>query len=102
MKLRLTRDCRVQHSAGEIVEVSPVHAAFLLSTHSAVVVPEIPAAPAYDYLRKMKVPENPEKTAEEPENPEKTAEEPENPEKAAKEPENPEKTAKAAKTTRKK
>jgi hypothetical protein len=92
MKLRLTRDCRVQHSAGEIVEVSPVHAAFLLSTHSAVVVPEIPAAPVYDYLRKMEVPENPEKTAEEPENPEK----------AAKEPENPEKTAKAAKTTRKK
>ena len=92
MKLRLTRDCRVRHSAGEIVEVSPAHAAFLLSTHSAVVVPETPAAPAYDYLRKMEVPENPEKTAEEPENPEKTAEEPEN----------PEKTAKAAKTTRKK
>ena len=46
MKLRLTRDCRVQHSAGEIVEVSPVHAAFLLSTHSAVPVPETPAAPA--------------------------------------------------------
>ena len=92
MKLRLTRDCRVQHSAGEIVEVSPVHAAFLLSTHSAVVVPEIPAATALMDLQRM----------EEPENPEKTAEEPENPEKAAKEPENPEKTAKAAKTTRKK
>ena len=92
MKLRLTRDCRVQHSAGEIVEVSLVHAAFLLSTHSAVVVPEIPARPALMDLQRM----------EEPENPEKTAEEPENPEKAAKEPENPEKTAKAAKTTRKK
>ena len=63
MKLRLTRDCRVQHSAGEIVEVSPVHAAFLLSTHSAVVVPETPAAPAYDNLRKTEEPENPEKTA---------------------------------------
>ena len=82
MKLRLTRDCRVRHSAGEIVEVSPVHAAFLLSTHSAVVVPETPAAPAYDNLRKTEEPENPEKTVNEPEN--------------------PEKTAKAAKTTRKK
>jgi len=92
MKLRLTRDCRVRHSAGEIVEVSPVHAAFLLSTHSAVPVPEIPAAPAQDNIRKTEEPENPEKTAEEPENPEKTVNEPEN----------PEKTAKAAKTTRKK
>ena len=92
MKLRLTRDCRVRHSAGEIVEVSPVHAAFLLSTHSAVPVPETPAAPALMDLQRM----------EKPEYPEKTAEEPENPEKAAEEPENPEKTAKAAKTTRKK
>jgi hypothetical protein len=63
MKLRLTRDCRVRHSAGEIVEVSPVHAAFLLSTHSAVVVPEIPAAPALMDLQRMEEPENPEKTA---------------------------------------
>ncbi len=63
MKLRLTRDCRVQHSAGEIVEVSPVHAAFLLSTHSAVVVPEIPARPALMDLQRMEEPEYPEKTA---------------------------------------
>lgn len=63
MKLRLTRDCRVQHSAGEIVEVSPVHAAFLLSTHSAVPVPETPAACALMDLQRMEEPENPEKTA---------------------------------------
>ena len=63
MKLRLTRDCRVRHSAGEIVEVSPVHAAFLLSTHSAVPVPETPTAPALMDLQRMEEPEYPEKTA---------------------------------------
>lgn len=35
MKLRLLRDCRIRHLAGEIVEVSPAEAAFLISARSA-------------------------------------------------------------------
>ena len=36
MKLLLTRAAKIRHNAGEIVEVSPAEAGFLLSTHSAV------------------------------------------------------------------
>ena len=36
MKLLLTRAARIRHNAGEIVEVSPAEAGFLLSTGSAV------------------------------------------------------------------
>ena len=36
MKLLLTRAAKIRHEAGEIVEVSPAEAGFLLSTHSAV------------------------------------------------------------------
>ena len=36
MKLKLTRAARIRHEAGEIVEVSPAEAGFLLSTGSAV------------------------------------------------------------------
>ena len=36
MKLLLTRAARIRHEAGEIVEVSPAEAGFLLSTGSAV------------------------------------------------------------------
>ena len=36
MKLRLLRDSRINHRAGEIVEVSPAQADFLLSVGSAV------------------------------------------------------------------
>lgn len=35
MKVRLTREARIRHYAGEIVEVSPAEAAFLISTRSA-------------------------------------------------------------------
>ena len=43
MKLRLTRAARIRHEAGEIVEVSPAEAGFLLSTGSAVrVIEEAP------------------------------------------------------------
>ena len=38
MKLRLTRAARIRHEAGEIVEVSPAEAGFLLSTGSAEIV----------------------------------------------------------------
>ena len=36
MKLKLIRAARIRHEAGEIVEVSPAEAGFLLSTGSAV------------------------------------------------------------------
>jgi hypothetical protein len=43
MKVVLTRDARIRHHAGEIVEVSPAEAAFLISTHSAEPAAEPPA-----------------------------------------------------------
>ena len=42
MKLKLLRAARIRHEAGEIVEVSPAEAGFLLSTGSAVKVQEAP------------------------------------------------------------
>jgi len=36
MRVLLLRDSRIRHKAGEIVEVSPAEAGFLLSTNSAV------------------------------------------------------------------
>jgi len=36
MKVRLLRDARITHKAGEIVEVSPAEFNFLVSTRSAV------------------------------------------------------------------
>lgn len=40
MKVLLTRDARIRHHAGEIVEVSPAEAGFLLSTGSAIAAEE--------------------------------------------------------------
>ena len=40
MKLKLLRAARIRHEAGEIVEVSPAEAGFLISTGSAVQVSE--------------------------------------------------------------
>ena len=40
MKVRLIRDSKIDHKAGEIVEVSPDRAAFLLSVGSAALVVE--------------------------------------------------------------
>lgn len=37
MRLKLLRQARIRHEAGEIVDVSPAEANFLLSTQSAVV-----------------------------------------------------------------
>ncbi|MBP5167321.1 MAG: hypothetical protein ILP09_08715 [Oscillospiraceae bacterium] len=45
MKIRLIRDARIRHKAGEIVEVSPAEANFLLSLNSAVVFEEVKEAP---------------------------------------------------------
>lgn len=42
MKVRLLRDAKIQHKAGEVVEVSPAEANFLLSIKSAETVEEKP------------------------------------------------------------
>ena len=42
MKVKLLREARIRHKAGEIVEVSPAEAGFLLSTGTAVKVREAP------------------------------------------------------------
>ena len=42
MKVRLLRDANITHKAGEIVEVSPAEAGFLLSVKSAEKVEEKP------------------------------------------------------------
>ena len=70
MKLKLTRAARIRHEAGEIVEVSPAEAGFLMSTGSAVRMIE-------------EAPKTPEEEAEAPETPEAEAEVPETPEDAA-------------------
>lgn len=45
MKVRLLRDASIKHKAGEIVEVSPAEANFLLSVGSAVKAPETKKKP---------------------------------------------------------
>ena len=51
MKVKLLRDARIRHKAGEIVEVSPAEFQFLTSTGSAV---EVAVSPA-----KIETPEKP-------------------------------------------
>ncbi len=53
MKVKLLRDARIRHSAGEIVEVSPAEFKFLVSTGSAVEVAVNPPV-------KAETPEKPE------------------------------------------
>ena len=45
MKVKLLRDARINHKAGEIVEVSPAECFFLTSTGSAVEVKEPKSMP---------------------------------------------------------
>lgn len=40
MKVKLLRDSKIMHKAGEIVEVSPAEAAFLISVNSGIEVRE--------------------------------------------------------------
>ena len=57
MKVKLIRDARITIKAGETVEVSPVEAAFLVSTRSAVPVSaakKTPAAPVRQTAPKKK------------------------------------------------
>lgn len=58
MKVKLLRDTRIKHTAGEIVEVSPDVFAFLLSIGSAEVVKD--AAPAEKAVKAIKA-ETPER-----------------------------------------
>lgn len=70
MKLRLIRAARIQHKAGEIVEVSPAEAGFLLSTKSAEIVPDVKETP-----EDMKTAEDvPEEKKQKPETPEEKTE----------------------------
>ena len=59
MIVKLLRDARIRHHAGEIVEVSPAEAAFLISVNSAVEVlpaPETVETPE-DSIAKAETPE---------------------------------------------
>lgn len=67
MKVRLIRAARILHMAGEIVEVSPAEAGFLLSTRSAEIVPEVKETPE----EMLTAEEVPEEKAQEKETPEK-------------------------------
>lgn len=42
MKVKLIRDARIRHFAGETVNVSPAEAGFLISTGSAVAAEDVP------------------------------------------------------------
>lgn len=58
MKVRLLKDARITHKAGEIVEVSPDELIFLTSTRQAEVLgtaaPEVPEAAVQRQTRKAK------------------------------------------------
>lgn len=45
MKIRLIRDARIHHRAGEIIDVSPAEAVYLTSVRSAEMVLDATAAP---------------------------------------------------------
>ena len=68
MKVKLLRDARIKHYAGEVVEVSPEECHFLVSTDGAVEVETAVKAPAAkvetpeEKLPKVEVPEKKAKT----------------------------------------
>lgn len=63
MKVRLLRDSRINHLAGEIVEVSPAQAGFLLSVGSAAPVAETASIKVEDTAEKaVKAPKEVSKT----------------------------------------
>ena len=70
MKIRLIRAARIRHEAGEIVEVSPAEAGFLLSTGSAA---PVEAAQTRETPEDATARETPENAAPEIETPEKSA-----------------------------
>ena len=54
MKVRLLRDARINHKAGEILEVSPADAKFLVSVLSAELVETAVSVPAAETADKPK------------------------------------------------
>ena len=54
MKVRLLRDARINHKAGDIVEVSPEQYAFLLSVNGAELVENAKAEPVAEMPEKPK------------------------------------------------
>ena len=54
MKVKLLRAARIRHEAGEIVEVSPAEAGFLMSLGSAVRVPDAVKPDAPDKPKRTK------------------------------------------------
>ena len=52
MRVKLLRDARINHKSGEIVEVSPEQAEFLISVGSAEKVAEKATAPAVEVAEK--------------------------------------------------
>ena len=62
MKVKLLRDARIMHKAGEILEVSPTECSFLVSTDGAIII---------DAVKADKVAETPEDKTFEEEVPEK-------------------------------
>jgi hypothetical protein len=61
MKVKLLRDARIRHTAGEIVEVSPAEGSFLLSVGSAEEIEELKAAEVPEKALKAETPEKPKK-----------------------------------------
>lgn len=43
MKVKLLRDARIMHKAGEILEVSPTECSFLVSTDGAIIIDAVKA-----------------------------------------------------------
>lgn len=70
MKVKLIRAARIRHDAGEIVEVSPAEAGFLLSTGSAVPYTEPVKKEKPETPEDKKKKETPEAETEKPETPE--------------------------------
>ena len=58
MKMLILKDSRVLVKAGEIVEVSPAQAGFLMSTHSAVPAGSRPAYENPEFERPFETPED--------------------------------------------
>lgn len=56
MRVRLLRDARISHKAGEIVEVSPTECAFLLEVGSAEEIKEKAAEPVSEPAKTEKKP----------------------------------------------
>lgn len=55
MRIKLVREARIRHKAGEIVEVSPAEAQYLTSTGSAVYMPNDAPRPRRDPKKKEPV-----------------------------------------------